>query len=78
MTYKNDYGNSMSTCTWSGQRQVTEGDKPTLITTWLLTSQTKPDSNWKSTDINKDTFLRPPSKEVVGEPCGQPNKATSC
>ena len=70
VTYKNDYGNAMSTCTWSGQRQLSSNDMPApvILTTWLLTSQTDAKDNWKSTLTNQDTFWRP--KEVTGDPCG--------
>ena len=72
VTFKNDYGNAKSTTTWSGQRQISMSkNRPVIITTWLLTSQTEPKDNWKSTTTNKDTFRRPGSDEkIIDKPCG--------
>ena len=55
VSYQNQYENAHSTCTWSGQHQCVSGT-PTLLTTWLLTSQTEPSDNWKSTDVGFDVF----------------------
>ena len=46
-----------STTTWSGQWQKTRSGIR-IFTTWLLTSQTEPKDNWKSTLVGKDTFYR--------------------
>ena len=59
VTYNNaERGNSKSTSTWSGQRQLTLGGSPIILTTWLLTSQTIPFNNWESTLTNQDLFQR--------------------
>ena len=59
VTYNNaEHGNSKSTATWSGQRQLTTNNSPIIRTTWLLTSQTAPSSNWESTLTNQDLFQR--------------------
>ena len=67
VTYKNQYLNAHSTCGWSGQLQVDEKDlKPTIFTTWLLTSQTDPEDNWNSTNVGFDTFTQsPPAKRMT-------------
>ena len=59
VTYNNaEHGNSKSTATWSGQRQLTQSGSPSIRTTWLLTSQTPISENWESTLTNQDLFLR--------------------
>ena len=46
-----------STTTWSGQWQETSSGIR-IYTAWLLTSQTEPIDNWKSTHMGKDTFYK--------------------
>ncbi len=61
-----DFGNSKSTTTWSGQRYIIDGN-PTIYTTWLLTSEQVIGNNWKSTLIGKDEFTKisnSPEKEL--------------
>ena len=59
VTFNNaEHGNSKSTTTWSGQRQLTPHGSLIIHTTWLLTSQTAPSSNWESTLINQDLFQK--------------------
>ena len=59
ITFNNDQGNSKSTTTWSGQRQLGSDGRPVILTTWLLTSQSDTSSeNWSSTLINQDNFSR--------------------
>ena len=61
VTYTNSTGSSGSTCCWSGQYQ-----EPTILTTWLLTDQTKPSDDWNSTHVGFDTFTKEmPSPEVI-------------
>ena len=48
---------SLSTTTWSGQLQFNDQGDPTILTTWLLTSQTIAVDNWKSTTVGKDNFV---------------------
>ena len=58
VTYNNlEKGNSYSTCTWSGQRQL-DNNNPVILTTWLLTKQTEATKNWESTYVNQDFFHR--------------------
>ena len=59
VTYNNvENGNSESTATWSGQRQLASDCSPVIYTTWLLTTQSVPSNNWKSTLTNQDLFQR--------------------
>lgn len=45
-----------SVTSWSGQ--IMEIDNiPTILTTWLLTQQTKPEDEWESTLIDQDVFI---------------------
>jgi hypothetical protein len=55
VSYKNEYQNAHSTAAWSGQVQIRSG-KPTIQTTWLLTTQTTSADAWKSTNVGFDTF----------------------
>lgn len=65
--WNNSYGSSDSVTAWSGQAQIINGND-TIVTTWLLTSETDVDDDWHSTIINKDIFLRTAvSKEKVSE-----------
>ena len=63
VTWKNAFKNAHSTTTWSGQYQHSSSGTPTLLTKWLLTSETKPSDNWKSTLVGSDVFT--PSPEQV-------------
>lgn len=59
VSYQNKYLNAHSTASWSGQIQVTPGvQKPIILTTWLLTTQSSPPDNWASTNVGFDTFLQ--------------------
>jgi len=55
VVWQNKYGSSDSVTTWSGQFQVIDG-VPTIVTTWLLTQETNPSDDWRSTLIGQDTF----------------------
>lgn len=58
VTFNNlENGNSYSTSTWSGQRQL-DNSNPVILTTWLLTKQTETTKNWESTYVNQDLFHR--------------------
>ena len=65
VVWDNQYGNSESVTTWSGQIQNVNGI-PTIVTTWLLTSETDPNDDWHSTIIGKDVFTnkQPTSQEI--------------
>lgn len=60
VSYRNDQLNAHSTTTWSGQLQ-TNGREKTILTKWLLTTQTASKDNWASTKIGSDTFMPGPS-----------------
>lgn len=55
VSYKNKYLNAHSTAAWSGQVLLL-GGKPTIQTTWVLTTQTCQADAWKSTNVGFDTF----------------------
>jgi hypothetical protein len=57
------YGNSNSVTSWSGQLQVIGGEE-VITTFWLLTRETDPVNNWKSTIIGQDVFRRRPPTEA--------------
>ena len=56
-----------STCTWSGQFQTDECEKPAIRTTWLLTTHPNdPSENWESTNVGFDFFTEtPPSTAEI-------------
>lgn len=65
VVWVNEYGNSGSVTTWSGQYQIIDGIEE-IETIWLLTTESASASDWSSTRVNKDTFTRtPPSEETV-------------
>jgi hypothetical protein len=65
VSWENEHGSSDSVTAWSGQRQVIAGQE-TITTTWLLTIETGPKANWKSTMVGKDVFTRtPPAADKV-------------
>lgn len=66
VNWKNQYGDSDSVTTWSGQIQAVDGED-IIATTWLLTSETAPGDDWHSTLVGKDTFSRdmPSADEIT-------------
>ena len=56
VTYQNVKRNAHSTCGWSGRIAMDDKANPIIFTTWLLTSKTKPGSEWASTKIGFNTF----------------------
>jgi hypothetical protein len=63
IVWNNKYGSSDSVTAWSGQFQCIDS-KDTIITTWLLTGETIPTNDWRSTFIGKDIFTRNPPTET--------------
>ncbi|HWH08341.1 MAG TPA: avidin/streptavidin family protein [Candidatus Thermoplasmatota archaeon] len=59
VAWQNSFGSLRSTTAWSGQYQNQSGVE-SLVTTWLLTSDTTPDQNWASTLVGQDVFTRQP------------------
>jgi hypothetical protein len=55
--WSNEFGSKNSITTWSGQRQQING-VDTIMTTWLLTTETAMDGEWRSTLVGKDVFTR--------------------
>ena len=70
VSWRNSHGNSDSVTAWSGQLQVIDG-VPTITTTWLLTDETSPGNNWKSTLVGKNIFLKNQIGSVVSDPIEQ-------
>lgn len=65
VAWQNEYGDSESATSWSGEYH--EADD-VIVTTWLLTSQTDEPDDWKSTLVGKDTFQRQsPNKDAVSQ-----------
>ena len=49
--------NSHSVTTWSGQYQIVNGEEK-ILALWLLTTETNPCDDWKSTLVGADVFQR--------------------
>ena len=47
VNWQNKFLNAHSVTTWSGQLQLSPCGDPMILTTWLLTTQTEPEKNWK-------------------------------
>lgn len=63
VAWQNDYGDSESATAWSGEYHDQDD---IIVTTWLLTSQTDEEDDWKSTLVGKDIFQRQsPNKDAV-------------
>ena len=56
--WHNEFKNSYSVTTWSGQRQLDATGAPCLLTTWLLTSETKGANDCVSTKVGTNVFTR--------------------
>ena len=67
VAYKNAHMNARSTASWSGQFQLDlKTNQPTILTTWALTSQTKPEDDWSSTNVGFDTFtMEKPTEDII-------------
>lgn len=59
--WHNAFLNSKSVTTWSGQRQTDAAGGEAILTTWLLTAETKSPDDWSSTRVGTNFFTR---KEV--------------
>ena len=56
-----------ATTSWSGQI-ILINNIPTIVTTWLLTSQTSETDEWESTLTDQDVFTTtPPTEEQMAE-----------
>lgn len=65
VSWQNSSLNAHSTTAWSGHTEAVLS-KPTILTTWLLTSSTTPQDDWQSTNVGFDTFTQnPPTEEQV-------------
>jgi hypothetical protein len=59
VSWQNQFGSSGSVTSWSGQYRI-DKEVEAIVTTWLLTSETDPLSDWHSTLIGCDRFWRTP------------------
>ncbi len=57
VAWQNDRRSVDSTTSWSGEAREINGNQ-TILTTWLLSTETTPDNDWKSTLVGKDLFTR--------------------
>lgn len=67
VVWHNQYSDSHSVTTWSGQYKVVGAEQTEMIrATWLLTDETTPQDDWTSTRVGIDVFTREmPSKDDV-------------
>jgi hypothetical protein len=67
VAWQNDKRSTDSATSWSGEAREINNDE-TILTTWLLTVETTPDDDWKSTLIGKDTFTRnQPGEQAIAK-----------
>jgi hypothetical protein len=65
VAWQNDKRITDSSTAWSGEAREIAGEE-TILTTWLLTVETTPHDDWKSTLVGKDVFTRiAPTPEKV-------------
>jgi hypothetical protein len=57
VAWQNDKRKTDSITTWSGEVREVNGTQ-FITTTWLLTEETNPKDDWKSTLVGKDLFTR--------------------
>ena len=57
VAWANGFKNAHSVTVWSGEYQVINGEE-VITTEWLLTIETDPDDDWKSTLVGHDVFTR--------------------
>jgi hypothetical protein len=70
VSWENQYANAESVTSWSGQYQVIN-DEEVITTFWLLTMETNPKLNWRSTLIGQDVFKRTmPTQEQINAKLG--------
>jgi hypothetical protein len=59
VAWQNDKRKVDSATAWCGEARELDGTQ-SITTTWLLTAETAPTDDWKSTLVGKDCFLRTP------------------
>jgi hypothetical protein len=57
VAWQNDRKPVDAVTAWSGEVREVKGEHY-ITTTWLMTGETIPDNDWKSTTIGKDLFTR--------------------
>jgi hypothetical protein len=67
VAWLNQYGNSHSATSWTGQYQTDpKTNQEELYTFWLLVSEKSPTQDWSATNVGQDTFTRnPPTAETI-------------
>ena len=55
--WNNVSGDTNAVTTWCGQYQIIDGCE-TITAFWLMTQETDPTMNWKSTLVGEDCFVR--------------------
>jgi hypothetical protein len=58
VSWQNGQFNSHSVTAWSGQFRVVNEGEEFITTTWILTRESPPESDWESTILGKDVFCR--------------------
>jgi hypothetical protein len=70
VSWENQYANADSVTSWSGQYQILNNEE-VITTFWLLTMETNPKLNWRSTLIGQDVFKRTrPTNEQINAKLG--------
>jgi hypothetical protein len=65
VSWENEYANAESVTAWSGQFQIINNEE-VITTFWLLTIETNPNLNWRSTLVGRDVFKRvKPSQDEI-------------
>jgi hypothetical protein len=63
VSWNNEFKNSDSVTVWSGQYQE-KNEEDVILTTWLLTSESRPQDDWRSTLVGTDIFYRQPIEKM--------------
>ena len=62
--WQNASGSSASCTSWSGQLQQDANQQESIVTSWLLTTDTDVGDDWKSTFVGQDVFRRSPPAQA--------------
>jgi hypothetical protein len=67
VAWQNQYGNSHSATSWTGQYQTDPSTgQEEIYTLWLLVTEEPAESDWAATNVGQDTFTRnPPDAEAI-------------
>jgi hypothetical protein len=66
--WQNQYGNSHSATSWTGQYQTNPSTgQEEIYTLWLLVTEEPSQNDWASTNVGQDTFTRTqPDAKAIG------------